>query len=169
MSPVRPVLCTDLETPEMYIRRGPPFSPILHTAVLRKNCTWGSRDSLPLSLCGGAAAAEVKRVLLRLLARPGVDHDLAYCYPAIVAGVRVVLVFSGWVRMGCARLLCGHEVPPRGPGPGVRQHLRGHFLIRRPNCTICVLIMYRVRGIISEKFIAYLLKVSELCIWIMWR
>jgi hypothetical protein len=58
-----------------------------------------------------AAAAEVQRVLLRLLARLGVDHDLAYCYPAIVADVRtlvlvvVVLVFSGWVRVGCGRVL----------------------------------------------------------------
>jgi hypothetical protein len=34
-----------------------------------------------------ATATEVKRVLLRLLAGLGVNHDLAYRYPAIVAGV----------------------------------------------------------------------------------
>ena len=39
----------------------------------------------------------------------------------------VVMLLGRWVRVACARLLCGHEVPPRGPGPGVRQHLRGHF------------------------------------------
>ena len=38
-----------------------------------------------------------------------------------------VVVLGGWGHMACARLLCGHEVPPRGPGPGVLQHPRGHF------------------------------------------
>src|SRR5215211_5180234 len=47
----------------------------------------------------------------------------------------VVLLLSGWVRVGCARLLCGHEVPPRGPGSGVLLHLRGHLFIRRSRCT----------------------------------
>jgi hypothetical protein len=28
---------------------------------------------------------------------------------------------------GCARLCGGHEAPPRGPGPGVSDHLRGHL------------------------------------------
>jgi DNA-binding Xre family transcriptional regulator len=39
----------------------------------------------------------------------------------------VVVLLGRWVRVGCARLLCGHEVPPRGPGPGVLHHPRGHF------------------------------------------
>jgi len=69
-----------------------------------------------------AAAAEVERVLLRLLTRLGVDHDLAYRYPAIVAGVGafvlvvVVLTRSGWVRWWCARLSGVHW----GPFPLVR-------------------------------------------------
>jgi hypothetical protein len=50
----------------------------------------------------------------------------------------VVVILGGWVRVGCARLCGVHEAPPRGPGPGVLLHLRGHFLIRRPNHTTCV-------------------------------
>jgi hypothetical protein len=49
----------------------------------------------------------------------------------VVSLYGVVVILSGWVRVGCARLLCGHEVPPRGPGSGVLLHLRGHFFIRR--------------------------------------
>src|SRR5215218_6232201 len=53
-------------------------------------------------------------------------------YPTVRAGVgaqalkagvvrlhSVVVILSRWVRVGCARLLYGHEVPPRGPGSGV--------------------------------------------------
>jgi len=38
----------------------------------------------------------------------------------IVVGIvmAVILILGGWVRVGCARLLCGHEAPPRGPEPG---------------------------------------------------
>src|ERR687893_418733 len=54
-------------------------------------------------------------------------------YPAFEAGVvrlySIVVILSGWVRVGCARLCCVHEAPPRGPGSGVFQHLRGHFFI----------------------------------------
>ena len=67
-------------------------------------------------------------------------------YPAFEAGagaktleasiVRLYVVlmivgwfFSGWVRVACARLSGVHEVPPRGPGPGERQLLRGHLFI----------------------------------------
>jgi hypothetical protein len=56
-----------------------------------------------------ATTAEIKRVLLYLLARLRVESDLAYRYPAIVTGVgltRVILCLGGWVRVGCARL-CG--------------------------------------------------------------
>jgi DNA-binding XRE family transcriptional regulator len=60
----------------------------------------------------------------------------------------VVVVLGRWVR-GCARLLCGHEVPPRGPGPGERQLLRGHSFIRRPYLTtyvvLCQLLLYNIR------------------------
>src|SRR5215218_2858549 len=62
-----------------------------------------------------ALAAEVKRVLLRLLARLRVDHELAYRYPAIVADVRgfdlvvVEIMISGrWMRWVRSRLVSGH-------------------------------------------------------------
>jgi hypothetical protein len=62
-----------------------------------------------------ALAAEVKRKLLYLLARLRVNRNLAYLYSAIVAGVEasfdifVVVIFGGWLRVGYARVLCGHE------------------------------------------------------------
>src|SRR5215210_7879491 len=68
-----------------------------------------------LGVC--ATATQVKRELLRLLARVGIDDRLTYRHPAVVAGVGTLLLivsgrFSGrWVR-GCARLLCGHEDSP---------------------------------------------------------
>src|SRR5215204_4146987 len=72
-----------------------------------------------------ATAAEVKRVLLRLLARLGGDHDLHYSHPAVVAGVGMVLVLAGWVRR-CARLCVVHQdlrscwaAPPEFPLAGV--------------------------------------------------
>jgi hypothetical protein len=34
---------------------------------------------------------------------------------AIGAGVGAISILSGWVRWVCGRLLCGHEVPLRGP------------------------------------------------------
>jgi hypothetical protein len=37
----------------------------------------------------------------------------------------VVVILGRWVRVGCARLLYGHEVPPRGPGSGELPLLRG--------------------------------------------
>jgi len=46
-----------------------------------------------------AAAAEVKRELLCLLARLRVDHDLAYRYPAVVAGVGAQALEAGVVRL----------------------------------------------------------------------
>jgi hypothetical protein len=49
-----------------------------------------------------ATAAEVQSELLRLLARLGIDHDLAYADPAVVAGVgalTLVVILSGWVRV----------------------------------------------------------------------
>jgi len=67
-----------------------------------------------------ATAAEVKSVLLYLLARLRVNHNLAYRYPAIVAGVGdlvlVILRLGGWVREGCARLCGVHSVPPCSVG-----------------------------------------------------
>src|SRR5215210_3560989 len=90
---------------------------------------------------GAAAAAVGGFPLLAVLVDVSDEH------PAQVPGagtleagvVRlhgVVVLLSRWVRVGCARLLCGHEVPPRGPGPGVSQHPRGHSLIQRSNIII---------------------------------
>src|SRR5829696_10463785 len=60
-----------------------------------------------------ATTAEIKRVLLYLLARLRVEGDLAYRHPAIVAGtgalVLVVVLLSEWVRVGCARLSAVHR------------------------------------------------------------
>jgi transcriptional regulator with XRE-family HTH domain len=82
-----------------------------------------------------AAAAKVEREFFYLFARLRVEGDLPYRHPAVVAGVGMVLVLvlGGWVRVGCARLLCGHEVPPRGPCLGVCHHRRGFLRCERPN------------------------------------
>ena len=84
----------------------------------------------------GAAAASVGR--LPLLA---VFVDVADEHPALYAGVGaqaletgvvclygVVVILGRWVRAGCARLCGVHKLSPYGPGSGVRQHPRGHFL-----------------------------------------
>jgi hypothetical protein len=67
-----------------------------------------------------ATTAEVKRVLLYLLARLRVGHDVAYRYPAIIADVgglvRLILLLGRWVCVGCARLLYGHEDAPSWSG-----------------------------------------------------
>jgi len=59
-----------------------------------------------------ATVAKVERVLLYLLARLGIDHELAYRYPAVVAGVGplalAVVLLSRWVR-GYARLAGVHR------------------------------------------------------------
>ena len=50
-----------------------------------------------------ATAAEVERELFYLFARFRIEGDLAYRYPAIVAGVEVlvlvVVILSRWVRV----------------------------------------------------------------------
>jgi len=48
-----------------------------------------------LSDVAGAAATEVKRVLLCLLTRVAVDHEQSYRYPAIVAGVGALVLVVG--------------------------------------------------------------------------
>ena len=55
---------------------------------------------------------------LDLFARLPVEDGVSKVDVPIQACVRVVLLFSGWLRVGCARLWCVHEAPPRGPGPG---------------------------------------------------
>jgi hypothetical protein len=66
-----------------------------------------------------ALAAEVERILLYLLTRLRINRDLAYRYPAVVAGVGAivgddvvvlvemrVMILGRLVRGMCARLLC---------------------------------------------------------------
>ena len=63
-----------------------------------------------------ATAAEVQGELLRLLAGLVVNDELAYRHPAVVAGVgtpvrtvivALVVVFGGWARFGCGRVIHG--------------------------------------------------------------
>src|SRR5918993_4433556 len=68
-------------------------------------------------------------------------------YPAFEAGTRtlqagvvrfygVVVILSGWVRMGCARLCGVHWGPfPLGQVPGSGRLLRGHSFIRHTYST----------------------------------
>src|SRR5918993_5652361 len=67
---------------------------------------------------------------------------VAYEHPAIYAGAGtlqasvvsfycVVVILGEWVRMGCARLLYGHEDAPSWSGSrGTPNLLRGHFITR---------------------------------------
>jgi hypothetical protein len=100
----------------------------------------------------GTLAAEVKRVLLRLFTRLGVDHELSYRHPAIVAGTRtlilMVMVLSRWVRMGCARLLCGHEDVPSWSGPRELVTPRGHFYVGM----YCLTSLTSTQGILYTTF-----------------
>jgi hypothetical protein len=48
----------------------------------------------------------------------------------VVIVVVAILILSGWARVGCARLRCVHEVPPRGPGLG-RFQLREAIFISK--------------------------------------
>jgi hypothetical protein len=74
-----------------------------------------------------ALSAEVRRVFLRLLARLGVDHELAKRYPAICAGVGSSSWWSWPARWGCCILMVSTVFPLFcGPGPGVCYHPRGH-------------------------------------------
>src|SRR5215217_6667888 len=98
----------------MNISRGPPGRMGRTAAHLRVDCT-GPGLSAVL-----AAATKIECVLLYLLARLRVEGDLAYRYPAIVAGVGalvLVVILSRWVRVGCARLSGGHEASPSWSGP----------------------------------------------------
>jgi hypothetical protein len=65
-----------------------------------------------------AAAAKVKREFFYLFARLRVEGDLPYRHPAVVAGVRVIMmimIFSRWVRR-CARLVGVHRETPSSVG-----------------------------------------------------
>jgi hypothetical protein len=91
-----------------------------------------------LSSFFGATAARHGLEDLDLFAGTGVLDKMADVDDALVAGVgalqasvvrlySIVVIVRRWVRAGCARLLCGHEVPLRGPGLGVLQHRRDHL------------------------------------------
>jgi hypothetical protein len=91
-----------------------------------------------------AAAARHALVLddLAIKVVLGLDNA-AKEHPAIHAGVGaleagvvrlygIVVILSGWVRVGCARLFGVHSLHPFcGPGSEVLLHLRGHSFIRR--------------------------------------
>src|SRR5829696_8436412 len=87
-------------------------------ALLSADCTGPGLSAIR------AAAAKVERVLFRLLARFGIDHDLSKRCPAIVAGVGalvlMVMVLGGWVRMRCARLCGVHSSVPTFLWAGLR-------------------------------------------------
>jgi hypothetical protein len=81
--------------------------------------------------------AEAEHAVLELAslldAEVRVTQIILQALEARIVGLKKVvglgrLLVAGWVR-GCARLLCGHKAAPCGPGPGVRQHLRGHLFI----------------------------------------
>jgi hypothetical protein len=78
-----------------------------------------------------AAAAEVKRVLLDLFARLGVEDDLAQRYPAVVAGVgalmigSMVMLFGGWVWFRCGRVIHAADLLVRSVEPPESSDLAG--------------------------------------------
>jgi hypothetical protein len=70
---------------------------------------------------------------------PDVDDAIETGVGALESGVvrlyGVVVILSGWVCWARGRLLCGHEVPLRGPCLGVCHHRRG-FLRCQQYCPI---------------------------------
>ena len=73
----------------------------------------------------------VAELLALLNAEVRVTQIILQALEARIVGLKVVrlrqvLLFGGWVR-GCARIFGVHSPSFRfcGPGPGVRQHLRG--------------------------------------------
>jgi hypothetical protein len=88
----------------------------------------------PLVVFAGAAAAKVEREFFYLFTRLRVEGDLPYRHPAVVAGMGtvLVLVLGRWVRVGCARLLCGHEVAPSWSGSGRQPPRRAVFMPLHP-------------------------------------
>jgi hypothetical protein len=78
--------------------------------------------------------------LLAVLIHVADKHPAAYAgvgalQASVVRLYGVVVIVSGWVSAGCARLSGVHEAPPRGPGPGVCPHLRDLFFIRHTYLT----------------------------------
>jgi hypothetical protein len=98
-----------------------------------------SGSSLDLRLAE-ETSAEAEHAVLELTALLDgeviVTEIILQALEARIVGLKKVvqlcwlLVVAGWVR-GCARLYGVHSpLPFCGPGPGVRQHLRGHFSFR---------------------------------------
>src|SRR5215217_989807 len=67
---------------------------------------------------------------------PDVDDAFVAGVEALEAGVMrlygVVVTFGGWVRVGCARLLCGHEAIPSWSVPRGVSPPPGLFLFQHP-------------------------------------
>src|SRR5829696_7790289 len=95
----------------MNISRGPPGRMGRTAAHLRVDCTGPGLSAF------GATAAGQRLDPLYLFARLLIDGCVAEIDVPVQARVGVILFLSGWVRVGCARLLCGHEALLRGPGP----------------------------------------------------
>ena len=70
-----------------------------------------------------AATTEVERVLLRLLARVGIDDRLAYRHPADVAGAWASL--GRWVWFGCGRVIHAADLLVRSVEPPESSDLAG--------------------------------------------
>jgi hypothetical protein len=81
-----------------------------------------------LPLLSLAAAAQIQRKFFYFFARFLIDHELAYRYPPIVAGVRVVLVGRWvWLEGTCGKVI--HVNLLLGwPASGELRPSRGGFL-----------------------------------------
>src|SRR5215218_9171548 len=106
---------------------------------------WSVTDYTPA--LPAAAARQTLNSLLAVLVyvadeHPAIEAGAGTLKASVVRLYSVIVILSRWVRMGCARLCGVHEAPPRGPGPGVSDHLRGHLLIRRHHYTpVCTIIL----------------------------
>jgi hypothetical protein len=93
-----------------------------------RRSAWASRATT-----AGVASLSLLAILVYVADEDPAAHACAGTQALETGVVRfydVILLLNGWVHVGCARLLYGHEVPPRGPGSGVSYHLRGHFFIQ---------------------------------------
>ena len=107
----------------------------------------------PCSLTSGfaraklAAATEIQGELLRLLARIGIDDELAYRYPAIVTDVRGFV--GRWVRIGCGRVIHAADLLARSVEPPESSDLAGGNLYVWTQTNRCVLDMQPLRHYIA--------------------
>src|SRR5215203_5825921 len=77
----------------------------------------------------GAAPTRQRLDPLDLFARLLIEGGVAEVDVPVQTRVRVILFFGRWVRVGCARLLCGHGGFSLGPGPGRMLAAAGPFFV----------------------------------------